>query len=306
MKKQTQEEFLNKMELVNPNIQILSNYTSDKGKVKCLCKICNHEWEDSATHLKQGRGCGNCKRIQKRKENAKEFFLNSEKIHNNKYDYSKFQYVDSYTKGIIICPIHGEFEQIPNSHVKGRGCPLCAGNNYKRDTEEFIYRARKIHKNKYNYNKVEYKTCKDKVLITCNKCNQNFLQTPDHHLQGEGCPYCNLKSQSELYNKLKQSFPSEQILFEVGSNIVPWLQKQRFDIYLPKYNIAIEYNGEQHYIAKEYFGGVIGFNATQDRDQTKREKCKENNCILFEMRYDYSEDDYNNLVKNIHNIIYVS
>lgn len=303
MRRQTHAEFLDKMQVINPNIEILSIYTSDKNKVKCRCKLCGHEWEDSATHLKQGRSCWNCKKVKKREENAQNFFLNSSIIHNNKYDYSKFVYVDSYTKGIIICPEHGEFLQIPNSHIKGRGCPKCAGNNYKRTISEFIQKAQAIHGSSYDYSKVDYKTCKDKVLITCNKCHQDFWQTPDGHLQGKGCPNCKLQSQTKVYNKLKQSFPSEEILFEVGSKVIPWLKNQRFDIYFPKYNIAVEYNGEQHYIPVQHFGGQIGLEQTQKRDLLKREKCKENQCVLLELKYDYTDKDYNTLVKNIQNLI---
>lgn len=46
-------------------------------------------------------------------------------MHNNKYNYSKFNYKNSKTKGIIICPIHGEFEQDPPNHLAGKGCPEC-------------------------------------------------------------------------------------------------------------------------------------------------------------------------------------
>jgi hypothetical protein len=46
-------------------------------------------------------------------------------------------------------------------------------------------------------------------------------------------------------------------LFEVNKNVIPWIENQRIDIYFPKYNIAIEYNGEQHYIPIEHFGGIL-------------------------------------------------
>ena len=46
-------------------------------------------------------------------------------IHNGKYDYSKVNYVKTTVKVDIICPIHGEFKQTPQAHLKGQGCPLC-------------------------------------------------------------------------------------------------------------------------------------------------------------------------------------
>ena len=44
---------------------ILSLYKGDKEKVQCKCKICGHIWIDNATHIKQGRSCGQCKRNEK-------------------------------------------------------------------------------------------------------------------------------------------------------------------------------------------------------------------------------------------------
>lgn len=302
MRLQTNEEFLRILKSKNPNVITLSEYKNDKSKIKCKCKICGYEWEDSATHLKQGRSCSQCKKKLRQQKTGQEFIQKANKIHNNKYDYSKFVYINAQTKGIIVCPIHGEFLQTPNSHLNGRGCPKCAGNNYKRDKEEFIDRAKKVHGSKYDYSKVEYKTCKDHVCIICPKHGE-FWQTPDHHLQGDGCPKCILASQTILFQKLQETFPKLKILFEVNKDIIPWIGNQRIDIYIPKYNIAIEYNGIQHYVPVEHFGGKVGFEETLRRDTIKREKCKVNNCILFEVKYDYSDIDYNNLVQDINKII---
>ena len=60
----------------------------------------------------------------------------------------------------------------------------------KLTTDEFIEKAQKVHGQKYDYSKVTYLTAKAKVKIYCNQCKQFFLQTPDHHLRGEECPYC--------------------------------------------------------------------------------------------------------------------
>ena len=60
------------------------------------------------------------------KKLTKEDFINKANIiHNNKYDYSKVKYINSRTKICIICPIHGEFWQIPNLHLRGNGCFKC-------------------------------------------------------------------------------------------------------------------------------------------------------------------------------------
>lgn len=54
-----------------------------------------------------------------------EFIFKARKIHGNKYDYSKVDYINNSTDIIIICPEHGEFLQKPGSHLMGRGCNKC-------------------------------------------------------------------------------------------------------------------------------------------------------------------------------------
>jgi hypothetical protein len=62
------------------------------------------------------------------------FVTDANKVHNGLYDYSKFIYKTSKDKGIIICPLHGEFEQTPDSHINGRsGCLYCgSGGTYNK------------------------------------------------------------------------------------------------------------------------------------------------------------------------------
>ena len=61
-----------------------------------------------------------------KKITSEEFINRSILIHNNKFDYSKVEYQSTKKKVIIICPIHGEFEQSPETHLKSKcGCPKC-------------------------------------------------------------------------------------------------------------------------------------------------------------------------------------
>jgi uncharacterized C2H2 Zn-finger protein len=85
--------------------------------------------------------------LVKRKNN---FIEKANKIHNNKYDYSKVQYKNTSTKVEIICKEHGSFFQLPSNHIGKRnknGCPKCKINSLK-NKEEYIKKANKIHNNK--------------------------------------------------------------------------------------------------------------------------------------------------------------
>jgi len=131
-----------------------------------------------------------------------ELFINkSNKIHNNKYDYSLVDYINSQTKVKIICPEHGVFEQLPNNHTsKKYGCPICS-KRQKKNNLIFICDAKIIHNNKYDYSLVDYKDSNTKVKIICPE-HGVFIQTPNTHLNRKyGCPVCskNKKMTTELF-----------------------------------------------------------------------------------------------------------
>ena len=118
---------------------------------------------------------------------TEEFIEKAKKVHGNKYDYSKVVYKNNRTKICIICPIHGEFWQLPSFHLNGCNCPKCKGKNIT--TEEFVRKANIIHHNRYDYSKVNYIDNKTKVCIIC-PIHGEFWQTPSNHLSNHGCPLC--------------------------------------------------------------------------------------------------------------------
>ena len=125
----------------------------------------------------------------KQKTNS-EFIKECRQIHGDKYDYSKVNYVNARTKVCIICPVHGEFWQLPSLHIGQKcGCPLCNGT-FKKTKTMFVEEARKIHGDKYDYSKVKYENTNKKVCIICPKHGE-FWQKPYEHLKGHGCPKCN-------------------------------------------------------------------------------------------------------------------
>ena len=125
-----------------------------------------------------------------RKNTIENFVEYAKKVHGDKYDYSKVEYVNNSTKVCIICPIHGEFWQTPHNHTSGAGCPKCA-KKYRYTTEEWIDAAKKVHGDKYDYSKVAYKSAFKKICIIC-PIHGEFWQTPSGHISGGGCLECYL------------------------------------------------------------------------------------------------------------------
>jgi len=117
-----------------------------------------------------------------------QFISKAKNKHGTRYSYDKTEYIKSCEKVIITCSKHGDFLQTPNKHTYGRGCPLCGGSR-KLVTSEWIVSAKKKHGNTYDYSKTKYVNAKTPVLITCN-VHGDFLQVPDKHKMGQGCPMC--------------------------------------------------------------------------------------------------------------------
>ena len=104
------------------------NYINGKNKVIIICPE-HGEFEQNAHSHLSGYGCKKCsyeKLKHYQQSTTEEFIEKSKKIHGDKYDYSKSKYIGNKKHLCIICPKHGEFWQIPNTHLSGHGCPKCA------------------------------------------------------------------------------------------------------------------------------------------------------------------------------------
>lgn len=85
-----------------------------------------------ANHINREEGCPKCgieSRRLKRKKTLRQFIIDAREVHEDTYDYSKVEYVNTNIDVIIGCPEHGDFEQRPHVHIRGSSCPKCARKN---------------------------------------------------------------------------------------------------------------------------------------------------------------------------------
>lgn len=276
------EEFIEKAKAVHGNKYDYSNvnYFNSNTKVTIICSIHGEFDQRPGAHL-SGYGCINCSIIDKTLT-QEEFMQKAQKMHNNKYDYSKVVYLHSQSKITVICPEHGEFKQTPASHLNGNGCSLCMYKNKKLTTEEFIQKATEVHGEKYDYTKSVYTHTRNKIIITC--CEHgDFLQIPNSHLSNKsGCPGCN-SSKGEL--AIQDILEKHQIQKEKEYKIPEVADNFEYDFYLPEYNLLIEFQGIQHYKPIEYFGGEDNLEYVQRND-----KFKKHNAYIW--KYNLKEFDY--------------
>jgi hypothetical protein len=194
------------------------------------------------------------------------FIEKAKKVHGDKYDYSKCVIINSTTKVTILCHIHGEFNQRPNDHLNGYGCPKC-GKTGKLTTQDFVDKAISVHGNTYDYSLSKYVNTKTDVKIICS-VHGEFNQRPNNHLNGKGCKKCGMNYgvwsyrlweqkglKSNKFDSFKlyilECWDNDERFFKVGKTFNSISQRFRGKNKMP-YNFEILkiINGDAKYISE--------------------------------------------------------
>lgn len=297
------------------------NYIDYQQKVCIICPEHGEFWQSPAAHLTYKNECPQCaanKRGFNKRTGLDKFIKQANIIHNNKYDYSKFEYITNGIKSIIICPEHGEFLQAPNPHLSGNGCPKCGiietHNKQRIPLNEYIERCNKIHNNKYDYSKVTEDDYKNgNIHIIC-PIHGEFIQNKNKHLcRKQGCPRCN----EPIMEKIIESKLIELNINYEKQKKFDWLkykQKLKLDFFLPDFNVAIECQGIQHFVPTYYNkkqksdkeNYIKGFQIGQIRDDIKYNLCIEHGIQIYyfsTLNKEYRYKLYNNIDILIEDII---
>lgn len=265
-------------------------FKRQKEKVTIICTK-HGEFQQTAHDHQLGAGCSKCwEEIR-----SEVLTLPWEKVlksfretHDDTYDYLENTYVNSHETMEIICKRHGVFEQSVANHRIGYGCPKCGRERISEflttPWEEVLKSFRETHKDEYRYTPETYTLLETPMEMFCSK-HGRFLQTPKVHRKGSGCPIC------------KSSLGEKFIYHFLNEHKINFIQQHKFDdlvfkghlrcdFYVEEFNLVIEYNGEQHYIPNEFFGGEVGFKLTVERDFLKKQYCLEKNINYEVVRYD--------------------
>lgn len=287
MKKLTTEEVIKRGKKIYGDVYDYSKteYVNIDTKITVICSK-HGEFQIRPDHFFEGSGCPKCGNERcgdKNRLSLEEFIEKARKVHGDKYDYSKVEYIEAKRKVCIICPKHGEFWQTPDSHLSGADCPQCAHRSYKYTTEEFIEIARKIHGDKYDYSKAKYINRITPVCIIC-PIHGEFWQKPREHFKGFGCQLC---GESRLENEIRLLLDENNIEYDRQKGFT-WLRNKYpmlLDFYIPKYNIAIECQGEQHFKDREFFHQ--DFEERVRMDLLKKNLCEEHGIkmIYYSSKY---------------------
>lgn len=201
-----------------------TKYVNQNTSIEIICPINGHGRVKMSpqAHLNSDYGCPKCAREHcqnSRKISKDEFLVRAKNKYGNGFDYSKIEYV-GYEKPIIIyCNEHGYFQTTPFYHLltDNGGCKECAKESVakairKMTTAEFVDKAREIHGDMFDYSYTKYASYKKKLKIRCPKHDYVFEMLPQTHLNGKGCPICDLDKLTE-YEKRRDVAMAERKTF---------------------------------------------------------------------------------------------
>ena len=256
-------------------------YINASTKTKIYCKKCQQYFYQLPKFHYTRHGCPICNPMPS-KLTQDEFVKRLKETHPNLILLSNYE--GNKKKVTVKCTIHNKvFEITPNRLNAGRNCPECynerRGKTLIKPIQQVIDEANNVHNNFFRYPSIdgEYKTSKSKITIIC-PLHGEFKQSMNKHInQKQGCPKCN-KSHMEI--EVAKLLSEHNIKF-IEQKRFEWLGLQSLDFYLPEYNIAIECQGEQHFLSRKIFGNEDGLNCNINRDLLKATKCKNNNVRLL-------------------------
>ena len=120
------------------------NYVTSQDKVTVICSTHKAFTVEAESH-RLGTGCPKCYWAA-RQSDVLPFNLwlsRARKVHGDKYGYIEESYKGTSQQVRIVCPTHGEFSQLGNSHTAGSECPKCAaiGSKGQRELTEYLRNA---------------------------------------------------------------------------------------------------------------------------------------------------------------------
>lgn len=163
---------INKLKEKYPELDFSKfNYINRDSKSTVICHI-HGEFESSYLNLSKSKyGCKKCNKniyIPKSKLKSKEEAVKELQNKFPNLNFSKFEYINNKIKGIVICPIHGEFERSYNNlYTKNRSCPKCTNKHYSKAEKEIV-----------EYIKTFYDKCieENNRNIILNEYTNNYLE----------------------------------------------------------------------------------------------------------------------------------
>lgn len=253
----------------------------DKTRVKC--KTCGYEWElptNALLDASKGRKFGGCPMCINRSYSKGHDAFVQELAQILPTVSVLDTYVNNYTPIRVRDNQCGhEWEAKASSLLEGHGCQRCKRQNH------FLELLKERRPNTELLS--EYTDSRLYVKVRCRICGTEWhaLASALINYPSDCCANCAEKSLGE-----------KRIAEVLERNDIAFIQQYKFgdcrikralpfDFYIPSYNLCIEYDGEQHFFAREFFGGEEAYRRQTHRDAVKTEYCRDNGINLLRIPY---------------------
>lgn len=308
-RKKTQQEYINQVAKINPDIIVLGVYNGNKKKIQHQCKICGHIWETQPLHIIQGHGCPECAKKQRP--------ISKTMSHNDFAKRANILYPDIEIIGAYINTHHSikvrckkcghiwspKASTLLLSHDKhgGTGCKKCYTQTQIKNVKTF--KEELSVKNPSVELLGDYINSYTKTLFKCLKCDKmcKWNTTPQIILTGAKSPMCNMSNGALAIKRFLDDHNIQYIL-EKTFNDCKNKQLLPFDFYLPDLHCCIEYDGEQHFNPINFNGcdnakAQQSFEVTKKNDEIKNLYCSSNDIQLIRISF-LQFKDINSILTN--------
>lgn len=259
-------------------------------KVRCNRHGCFETKGKTHLHTLTG-GCSSCLSeaisASARMTNA-EFIARAKEIHGDSYCYDEVEYRTTRCRVTIKCKLHGSFQMKACRHLQGRGCRKCTYKSLQNDRRlsfwEFVDAVIATHgAHRYEYELNNHINSSSKISIKCPKHGW-FQQSVWSHRRGHGCAAC---CQSAGEKRTRDTLTQLDIEFLEQARFPDCKAKRAlpFDFFVPSNRLLIEFDGAQHYVISEYWGGVAKLEETQKHDEIKNKFAQTHGYHLLRIPY---------------------
>lgn len=254
-------------------------------RIKIKHLKCGYTWMANVGHIIKDTACPYCGGVAKK--NTSIFRKEVYKLVGDEYQV-KSKYINARTPLKMLHTKCGHtFKVSPDDFLRGSRCPYERGERIRikqsLTTDEF--KQKLDNKFPHQYQVLEkYINNHTPIKIKHLNCGNEFVILPYHLLERGSCPYCRTSVGENLVaDVLKNVFNFiPEVDFKHGL-VLP--NRLHLDFYLPKQQIAIEYDGAQHYRPVKWFGGKDSFDRQQVRDKLKDQYCKDQGIKLIRIPY---------------------
>ena len=274
-----------------------------KAKVHITCPIHGPFYQQAGSHV-AGRGCPDCADVSRGDNRRQDPIILLDRFmqkHDAHYEYDLSAFTSVNRNITITCPTHGPFEQTPNNHLAGKGCPLCGnekiGEAFRSDPSVVVDKFRKVHGDVFDYSLVakNYVNSDTAVPIIC-KVHGEFWQIPYNHQAGKSCPTCK-ESQGERAVRIWLEEHNIEFIKEWTDHDCVNVKTLKFDFFVPQYDAIIEYDGIHHFEVDTRWWEPdpakrqASFELLALHDWLKDEWCNENGLSMIRIHYEDVVDE---------------